>query len=302
MSFCPHCGDEIERDDASFCMNCGGKLSPEDNGQADEVSKDTPAEETPEGGDSEDVASDEAPTEVIAEGAVGDEAPTEVLPAMESTAVMPAVAPGLDEAPTEPPEGGKNDKKKKLIIAAIGVVVVAAIAGGIISYFTWFDGSGEAPETKTVVKITTVEVDPEAEPLEEPFTLKVDLLDGSIPDDLVEMEYLLAEIEIVIDGDGDVTGDAVRPAYGADGTVIQGTETSLEITGDYRNGNLKAEWGFYQPFGTGDITGSGDLDASGDLTKDIASAELSGEYIIVTDQDDGDTDDLDEITIFFDVI
>lgn len=283
MSFCPHCGSKIEAEDSSLCEKCGGDL-PDIN---------------------------ETPTEVIAEGPLPDEAPTEVIPSVAPTEVMPVAASDLNESllpdpaeaqtgPVEPAPQGKMDRKKLLMIGGIVLVAAAAIAGGVLGFLELTRDSSDAPKAKTVVEVKTVEVDPEAEPLEEPFTLKVDTLDGSIPDGLMEMEYLLAEITIGVDN-GDAYGVAQMPAISGDGTVIQGVETSLEIKGTYRNGVLKGTWNYYRPYGIADDNGSGEIESAGELTEEDASCLLTGSWFTVYDDGQSDPWELDVLTIHFKV-
>ncbi|MHB0915380.1 MAG: zinc ribbon domain-containing protein [Thermoleophilia bacterium] len=299
MRFCPRCGNKVEAEDARFCEQCGVELH-----GAEEAPVETPGD-VPE--------AEEAPTEIVSPDTPASETPTEVIPAEAAaeahTEVMSSpAADNADAAPTTvmpapdadegSPAGGKRDRKKLLLIGGIILVAAAAIAGGVIGYLELTGDSKDAPKAKTVVEVKTVEVDPEADPLEEPFTLKIDTLDGSIPDGLVEMEYLLAEISIEVD-DGDVYGMAQRPATAGDGTVIQGAETTLEIKGTYKNGTLKGTWNYYRPYGIADDNGSGEIESAGELTEEEASCLLTGSWFTVYDDGQSDTWDLDLVTIYF---
>lgn len=339
-SFCAYCGAGLpEFEEGSGAAPAEEEAVPAAaaNGKAD-GSREEQAEEAPadgefaaagpgeayveESGELEEtveVPAEETPTKVIpaaqiaaslpprkpehADAGASDTEPTTTMPAQgEPTAVMPAAPSDEGSAGGDDggPPAGKSGKKKFLLYAGITLLAAAAIAGGVIGIMELTGDSGATPETKTVVKTKTVRVDPEAEPLDEPFTLTVDLLDGSIPDDLVEMEYLLAEIELDVDN-GDVYGMARRTATAADGTSIQGAETTLEVKGTYKNGNLKADWNFYGPFGTADIHADGNLESAGDITKEEAACLLDGEFVTVTGEGEGDTRELDEIVVYFDI-
>ncbi|RJQ42527.1 MAG: zinc ribbon domain-containing protein [Gaiellales bacterium] len=327
MTFCPTCGHEAVEEGSSFCAQCGAELPKQGidaSGQEQAGPPEAPADESAEApaageGSGEDEPADEAPTQAIPaaqlaaalprrtydqEGGQADDEQTAAMPAQdEPTGVMPA--PGPPDGPGEGPGAGgqppdeKGRRKKQVIYAAIALVAAATIAGSVIALLE-LSGDDKTPKTETVVKVKTVEVDPEAEPLEEPFTLKVDLLDGSIPDDLVDMEYLLAEIEIEVDG-GDVYGMAQRPAISGDGSVMQGVQTTLEIKGTYRKGAFKGTWNFYRPYGMADTNAYGEIESAGEITRDEAACLLTGEFLTVTDDGAGDPRDLDIVTIYFDI-
>lgn len=112
--------------------------------------------------------------------------------------------------------------------------------------------------------------------LQEPFTLRVDIMDGNFDQNWAgSADRLMHDIELKVEN-GRVAGKASTPFVSGDGTTVPGKFRTLEIEGTYAAGVLNGTWVYLAPAGVADVRAEGPIRSEGTLTRESARATITG--------------------------